>query len=465
MKVEQIYTSCLAQGSYYIESNGEAVVIDPLREVGTYISMAADRGAKIKYVFETHFHADFVSGHLTLAQQTGAEIVFGPTAKPNFNCLVAEDNQEFKVGDVTIKLLHTPGHTMESSSYLLIDENGKEVSLFSGDTLFLGDVGRPDLAQKSDLTQEDLAGMLFDSLRTRIMTLPDEVIVYPGHGAGSACGKNMSKETIGSIGYEKVNNYALRADMTKQEFIQEVTEGILPPPAYFPENVTLNKLGYNPENDSIDKANIALSVEEFKTKSTQAGVIILDVRSAADFVKGFIPNSIFIGIDGGFAPWVGTIIKQVATPILLVCDKGRLEEVATRLSRVGFDNVLGHLNGGVQVWEQDDLATISSISANAFDEIYQADNMIDIIDVRKETEYKNRHIISAVFNPLSDLENDKLNSTAENFVHCAGGYRSVIACSLLKREGIHNVTNIEGGFGAIKKTDLPLSEEVCPSTL
>jgi len=465
MKVEQIYTSCLAQGSYYIESNGEAVVIDPLREVGTYISMAADRGAKIKYVFETHFHADFVSGHLTLAQQTGAEIVFGPTAKPNFNCLVAEDNQEFKVGDVTIKLLHTPGHTMESSSYLLIDENGKEVSLFSGDTLFLGDVGRPDLAQKSDLTQEDLAGMLFDSLRTRIMTLPDEVIVYPGHGAGSACGKNMSKETIGSIGYEKVNNYALRADMTKKEFIQEVTDGILPPPAYFPENVTLNKLGYNPENDSIDKANIALSVEEFKTKSTQAGVIILDVRSAADFVKGFIPNSIFIGIDGGFAPWVGTIIKQVATPILLVCDKGRLEEVATRLSRVGFDNVLGHLNGGVQVWEQDDLATISSISANAFDEIYQADNVIDIIDVRKEAEYKNRHIISAVFNPLSDLENDKLNSTAENFVHCAGGYRSVIACSLLKREGIHNVTNIEGGFGAIKKTDLPLSEEVCPSTL
>ena len=465
MKVEQIYTSCLAQGSYYIESNGEAVVIDPLREVGTYISMAADRGAKIKYVFETHFHADFVSGHLTLAQQTGAEIVFGPTATANFECLVAEDNQEFKVGDVTIKLLHTPGHTMESSSYLLIDENGKEASLFSGDTLFLGDVGRPDLAQKSDLTQEDLAGMLFDSLRTRIMTLPDEVIVYPGHGAGSACGKNMSKETIGSIGYEKVNNYALRADMTKQEFIQEVTEGILPPPAYFPENVTLNKLGYNPENESIDKANIALSVEEFKTKSTQAGVIILDVRSAADFVKGFIPNSIFIGIDGGFAPWVGTIIKQVATPILLVCDKGRLEEVATRLSRVGFDNVLGHLNGGVQVWEQDDLATISSISANAFDEIYQADNMIDIIDVRKETEYKNRHIISAVFNPLSDLENDQLNSIAENFVHCAGGYRSVIACSLLKREGIHNVTNIEGGFGAIKKTDLPLSEEVCPSTL
>ena len=464
MKVEQIYTNCLAQGSYYIESKGEAVVIDPLREVEIYISMANERGAKIKYVFETHFHADFVSGHLTLAKQTGAEIVFGPTAKTNFNCLVAEDNQEFKVGSVTIKLLHTPGHTLESSSYLLINENGKIVSLFSGDTLFLGDVGRPDLAQKSDLSQEDLAGMLFDSLRTRIMTLPDEVIVYPGHGAGSACGKNMSKETIGSIGYEKLNNYALRSDMTKQEFIQEVTEGILPPPAYFPENVSLNKHGYNAENDSIDKANIALSVEEFKTKSTQSGVVILDVRSAADFVKGFIPNSIFIGLDGGFAPWVGTIIKQVATPILLVCDKVRLEEVATRLSRVGFDNVLGHLNGGVQVWEQDDLATISSISANAFDEIYKTDNMIDIIDVRKESEYKNRHIISAVFNPLSDLENEKLNSIAENFVHCAGGYRSVIACSLLKRAGIHNVTNIEGGFGAIKKTDIPLTVEVCPST-
>ena len=465
MKVEQIYTACLSQGSYYIESNGDAVVIDPLREVGTYISMAAKSGAKIKYVFETHFHADFVSGHLTLAQQTGAKIVFGPTAKPNFNCLVAEDNQEFKVGDVIIRLLHTPGHTMESSSYLLIDENGKEVSLFSGDTLFLGDVGRPDLAQKSDLTKEDLAGMLFDSLRNRIMILADEVIVYPGHGAGSACGKNMSKETIGTIGYEKENNYALRADMTKQEFIEEVTEGILPPPAYFPENVTLNKIGYKPENESIDKANIALSIEEFKIKSKQEDVIILDVRSAADFVKSFIPNSIFIGIDGGFAPWVGTIIKQVETPILLVCDKARLEEVATRLSRVGFDNILGHLNGGIQVWEQDDLETISSISANTFDKIYQADNVIDIIDVRKEVEYKNRHILSAVLNPLSDLHNDKLSSTAENFVHCAGGYRSVIACSLFKRQGIHNVTNIEGGFDAIKKTELPLSKEVCSSTL
>ena len=465
MKVDQIYTSCLAQGSYYIESNGEAAVIDPLREVGVYMDMTSERGAKIKYVFETHFHADFVSGHLTLAKQTGAEIVFGPTANTSFNCLVAEDNQEFKVGNITIKLLHTPGHTMESSSYLLLDENRKEIAVFSGDTLFLGDVGRPDLAQKSTLTQEDLAGILFDSLRNKIMTLPDEVIVYPGHGAGSACGKNMSKETVGSIGHEKATNYALRADMTKQEFVQEVTDGILPPPAYFPENVRLNKQGYNPENDNIAKANISLSVEKFKVKSAQEGVIVLDVRSATDFVKGYIPNSIFIGIDGGFAPWVGTIIKQVETPILLVCDKDRLEEVATRLSRVGFDNILGHLSGGVETWEQDDLETMNSISADAFNTIFQRDNQIDIIDVRKEAEYKNRHIVSAVLNSLSNLENDKLNASAENFVHCAGGYRSVIACSLLKREGIHNVTNIEGGFGAIKNTAINLSDEVCPSTL
>ena len=406
-----------------------------------------------------------MSGHLTLAQQTGAEIVFGPTATTNFECLVAEDNQKFKVGDVTIKLLHTPGHTMESSSYLLIDERGVDKALFSGDTLFLGDVGRPDLAQKSDLTEKDLAGILFDSLRTKIMTLPDEVIVYPGHGAGSACGKNMSKETVGSIGYEKVNNYALRADMTKKEFVQEVTEGIFPPPAYFPENVRLNKQGYNPENDNVSKANISLTVEEFKVKSEEKNVIILDVRSATDFVNGFILNSIFIGIDGGFAPWVGAIIKKVDTPILLVCDKNRLEEVAIRLSRVGFDNILGHLSGGIDSWKEDDLQTISSISANIFNDIYQEDNTINIVDVRKEVEYKSRHIVSAVLNPLSDLENDKLNTTAENFVHCAGGYRSVIACSLLKRDGIHNITNIEGGFGVIKKTKLPLSVEVCPSTL
>ncbi len=469
MKVEQLYTGCLSQGAYYIESNGEAAVIDPLREVGTYISMAAKRGAKIKYVFETHFHADFVSGHLTLAQQTGATIVFGPTANTNFESLVAEDDQEFKVGNVTIKLLHTPGHTMESSSYLLLDENGKEVALFSGDTLFLGDVGRPDLAQKSTMTLEDLAGILYDSLRNKIMTLPDDVVVYPGHGAGSACGKNMSKETIGSIGHEKATNYALRADMTKQEFVQEVTEGILPPPAYFPDNVRLNKQGYNPENDNIAKANISLSVEEFKAKSVLEGVIVLDVRDAADFVNGFIPNSIFIGIDGDFAPWVGTIIKKVETPILLVCDKDRLEEVAIRLSRVGFDNVLGHLSGGVDAWEQNtgELHIINSISPNKFESIYSENIEIRVVDVRKSSEYLSEHMMGAVNTPLSILDEDssKIIMGNENYIHCAGGYRSVIACSILMKNGKSNITNIEGGFGAMKELNINFSDFVCPSTL
>ena len=467
MKVEQIYTSCLAQGSYYIESNGEAAVIDPLREVGAYSNMAAERGAKIKYIFETHFHADFVSGHLTLAEKTGATIVFGPTANTDFECLVGEDNQEFKIGNITIKLLHTPGHTMESSSYLLMDENRKQVAVFSGDTLFLGDVGRPDLAQNASLTQKDLAGILFESLRNKIMTLPDDVIVYPGHGAGSACGKSMSKETVGSIGHEKATNYALRSDMTKQEFVQEVTDGMLAPPVYFSENVRLNKQGYSTVNKNIEKANISFSAEDFKAKSLEKGVVILDVRSPANFVKGFIPNSIFIGIDGGFAPWVGTIIKHVETPILLVCESDRLQEVAIRLSRVGFDNVLGHLKGGVSSWKKDDLATISSISSEEFNAIYQANNQIDIVDVRKETEYQTRHIIDAKLAPLSMLEihGSKFVNDKQNYVHCAGGYRSVIACSLLKRAGIHNTINIEGGFDAIKKTAINLSVEDCSPTL
>ena len=459
MKIEQIYTSCLAQGAYYIESNGEAAVIDPLREVEDYIYMASNRGANIKYIFETHFHADFVSGHLTLAEKTGGTIVFGPTANTDFECLIGEDNQEFKIGNITIKLLHTPGHTMESSCYLLMDENREKVSVFSGDTLFLGDVGRPDLAQNTSITQEDLAGILFESLRNKIMTLPDAVIVYPGHGAGSACGKSMSKETVGSIGHEKATNYALRSDMTKQEFIQEVTDGMLAPPVYFSENVRLNKQGYAIVNKNIEKANISLSAEDFKAKSLEEGVVILDVRSAENFVKGFIPNSIFIGIDGGFAPWVGTIIKHIETPILLVCEIDRLEEVAIRLSRVGFDNILGHLKAGISSWEKDDLATISSISAEKFNEIYQANNQIDIVDVRKETEYQQSHIIDSKLAPLSMLEMHQsiFVNEKQNYVHCAGGYRSVIACSLLKRAGINNITNIEGGFQAIKKTTVSLS--------
>lgn len=469
MKVQQIYTGCLAQGAYYIESNGEAAVIDPLREVGAYIEMAKERGAKIKYIFETHFHADFVSGHLTLAKQTDADIIFGPTAKTDFDCIIGEDNQEFKIGNVTIKLLHTPGHTMESSSYLLIDENGKDVSLFSGDTLFLGDVGRPDLAQKSNITEKDLAGILFDSLRNKIMTLSDDVVVYPGHGAGSACGKSMSKETIGSIGYEKQNNYALRADMTKEEFVKELTDGLMPPPSYFPENVMLNKKGYDDIDHVIERSESPFSVQEFKEALTKAAVVILDVRYQSEFVKGFIPNSIFIGIDGGFAPWVGTIIKNTKTPILLVVDKDRLNETITRLARVGFDNVIGYLEGGINSWikEGEVIDSINSISPNQFENIIEKNKSSHVVDVRKESEFLSQHMINAKLAPLSDLSNhiDKFISTSENYVHCAGGYRSVIACSILKQKGISNVTNVEGGFGAMKKLNINLTEFVCPTTL
>ncbi len=470
MKIEQVYTECLAQGAYYIESNGEAAVIDPLREVGNYIDMAEQRGAKIKYVFETHFHADFVSGHLTLAEQTGASIVFGPTAAPEFDCLVAEDNQEFKIGDITIKLLHTPGHTMESASYLLIDENGKETALFSGDTLFLGDVGRPDLAQKAaNMTQDELAGILFDSLRNKVMTLADDVIVYPGHGAGSACGKNMSKETVGTIGNEKATNYALRTDMTKAEFVKEVTDGLMTPPAYFPDNVRLNKQGYADVAQVIARGSKGLSIAEFKTQLEEENTIILDVRATANFVKGFVPNSIFIGIDGGFAPWVGAILKDVNLPIVLVCEEDRLEETINRLSRVGFDNVLGYLKGGVAAWESagNALETIASISSNEFAAFHAKDSALKIVDVRKESEYQSEHVIDAALAPLSQLEahTTAFSADKENFVHCAGGYRSVIACSLLKKSGIHNLINVEGGFGAIKETAIPTSEYVCPSTL
>jgi len=467
MKVEQIYTNCLAQGAYYIESNGKAAVIDPLREVGTYIEMAAERGAKIKYVFETHFHADFVSGHLSLAKQTEAKIVFGPTAKTDFEAVIAKDNQVFEIGNITIKVLHTPGHTMESSCYLLRDENGEDKAIFSGDTLFLGDVGRPDLAQKSDITEQDLAGILFDSLRTKILPLADDIIVYPGHGAGSACGKNMSKETVGTIGHEKLTNYALRADMTKQEFIKELIDGILPPPAYFSENVRLNIQGTSSVDMIIEKAIKQLSLADFKEFSSKKNTIILDVRHQKDFVKGFIPNSIFIGIDGGFAPWVGAIIKAVETPILLLCDKDRLQETAIRLSRVGFDNILGHLQGGINAWDVNDLHTMKSVTAEKFASIYKKDNSIHIVDVRKSSEFNSQHISGAELAPLSslDMQHDKLTKSKVNFLHCAAGYRSVIAGSLLIKKGINNVINVEGGFGAIEETAIPLSDFICPTDL
>ncbi|MEO9532211.1 MAG: MBL fold metallo-hydrolase [Crocinitomicaceae bacterium] len=468
MKVEQLYTGCLAQGAYYIESNGEAAIIDPLRTVDGYIRMADERGAKIKYIFETHFHADFVSGHVTLAKETGAPIIYGPTANTDFEATIAEDGQEFKLGNVTIKLLHTPGHTMESSCYLLIDENGKDHALFSGDTLFLGDVGRPDLAQKAaSMTQEDLAGILFDSLRNKVMTLADEVIVYPGHGAGSACGKNMSSETVGSIGHEKATNYALRADMTKEEFVKELTDGLMAPPAYFPLNVKMNKEGYDDFDQVLNRAEKALSVEAFEAAANETGAVLLDTRHQSVFSKGFIPKSTFIGIDGGFAPWVGALIKDVKQPILLIAEEDRREEVITRLSRVGFDNVIGYLEGGFEAWKAagKEVDSFDSISAEDLAKI-QTEDQVKICDVRKPGEYAAEHIDGACTAPLDDLNNylEKFDADKTNYVHCLGGYRSVIAISILKARGIHNVVDVLGGFKAIEKADFKLTDFVCPTT-
>ena len=468
MEVKQLYTGCLAQGAYYIESNGEAAIIDPLREVQGYMDMAAERGAKIKYVFETHFHADFVSGHLTLSKATCAPIVYGPTAKPDFEAIIAEDGQLFELGNVKIKALHTPGHTMESTTYLLIDENGKDHAIFSGDTLFLGDVGRPDLAQKAaNMTQDELAGILYESLRNKIMTLPDDVIVYPGHGAGSACGKNMSKETVGSIGHEKANNYALRADMSKEEFVKEVTDGLATPPAYFPLNVQMNKQGYEDIEEVLERGDNGLSPDAFEAAANETGAIVLDVRHQKDFSKGFIPRSIFIGIDGGFAPWVGALIKDVKQPILLVVDENRLEEVITRLSRVGFDNVIGYLKGGFEAWKSADkqIDTVHHVTAEQLAEKYKEEK-VSVVDVRKPSEYEAEHVDGAVTAPL-DFLNDHLTDFTEDkthYVHCLGGYRSVIAISILKSRGIHNVVDVLGGFRALQETELPMTDYVCPTT-
>jgi glyoxylase-like metal-dependent hydrolase (beta-lactamase superfamily II)/rhodanese-related sulfurtransferase len=469
MKIEQIYTGCLAQGAYYIESKGEVAIIDPLREVQPYIDMAKASDASIKYILETHFHADFVSGHVTLSKKTGAPIVYGPNANPDFECTVAEDGQELKLGDVTIKVLHTPGHTMESTTYLLLDENGKEHAIFSGDTLFLGDVGRPDLAQKAaSMTQEELAGTLYDSLRNKIMTLPDDVIVYPGHGAGSACGKNMSKETVGSIGHEKANNYALRADMSKEEFVKEVTDGLTPPPQYFPLNVMLNKQGYEDIDVVMEKGQQGMSPEAFEVAANETGAVVLDVRHQFDFAAGHVPRSIFIGIHGGFAPWVGALIADVKQPILLITPEGKLEETITRLSRVGFDNILGYLEGGFEAWKAagKEVDTIETISAEDFATLSKTEKL-KVIDVRKPGEYASEHMEDAISAPLSFL-NDHLaefDGDQKNYVHCAGGYRSIIANSILKSRGIHNVVDVLGGFNAMKKTDISVTDYVCPSTL
>ncbi len=469
MEVKQLYTGCLAQGAYYIESNGEVAIIDPLREVQQYVDMAEGRKAKIKYILETHFHADFVSGHVTLSKMTGAPIIYGPNANPSFDAIIAKDGQEFKLGDVTIRVLHTPGHTMESTTYLLLDEKGNEHAIFSGDTLFLGDVGRPDLAQKAaHMTQEQLAGTLFDSLRSKIMTLPDETIVYPGHGAGSACGKNMSKETIGSIGDQKKTNYALRADMTKEEFVKEVTDGLMAPPAYFPLNVKLNKEGYKDIKEVLEKGDTAMNPEAFELAANGTGAIVLDVRDPQSFAHGHIPRSISIGIDGSFAPWVGALVKDIEQPILLVADEARIEEVITRLSRVGFDNIFGFLKGGVDAWKAagKEIDTVESIKAVEFAKRIAAHEG-PVFDVRKSSEYLSEHVLDAENTPLDEL-NDHLAEFPSNgtfFIHCAGGYRSMIAASILKARGIHNLVDVMGGFGAIKHTDAKVSDYVCPTTL
>jgi glyoxylase-like metal-dependent hydrolase (beta-lactamase superfamily II)/rhodanese-related sulfurtransferase len=468
MKIEQIYTGCLAQGAYYIESNGEAAIIDPLREVDPYIKTAKENGAKIKYIFETHFHADFVSGHLTLSKETGAPIVYGPTAEPSFDAIIAEDGQEFQLGNITIVALHTPGHTMESTTFLLRDEQGKDYAIFSGDTLFLGDVGRPDLAQKAaHMTQEELAGTLFDSLRTKIMPLADDVIVYPAHGAGSACGKNMMKETVDTLGNQKKMNYALRADMTRDEFIKEVTDGLLPPPQYFPLNVKMNKEGYEDIDKILERGTQALTPEAFEVAANETGAIVLDVRHQDDFAKGHVPRSIFIGLDGSFAPWVGALVADVKQPILLVTPEGREEETITRLSRVGFDHTLGYLKGGIDAWKAagKEVDTVESVSAEELKK--RIENGVPVYDVRKETEFQAEHVENAHLTPL-DYINDHLSEFPEKetfYVHCAGGYRSMIASSILKSRGIHNLVDVAGGFADIKKAGIPVTDYVCPTTL
>ena len=467
MRVEQIYTGCLAQGAYYIESAGEAVIIDPLREVGPYLEKARRNKATIRYVLETHFHADFVSGHLDLAAKSGARIVYGPTAKPSFDAYIAHDGEELKVGEVTIKVLHTPGHTLESTTYLLRDEQGKDYAIFSGDTLFLGDVGRPDLAQKAaHLSQEDLAGMLFDSLRTKLIPLADDVIVYPAHGAGSACGKHMMKETVDTLGNQRKINYALRADMTRDEFIREVTDGLLPPPAYFPENVKLNKEGYESIDAVMQKGTRALTAEEFDLAANETGALVLDTRSPQDFAKGYIPNAINIGIDGSFAPWVGALVPGVTQPLLIVADSGREEEIVMRLARVGYDNTLGYLQGSFAAWQAagKDVETIESISASEFEKRFQA-NALAVFDVRKPGEFEAEHVACAVNAPL-DFLNDHLASIPKEgdvYLHCAGGYRSMVAASILKARGWNNIIDVDGGFKAIAATSVPRTTFTCSS--
>ena len=468
MKIEQIYTGCLAQGAYYIESKGEAAIIDPLRETQPYIDRLTKDGVTLKYIFETHFHADFVSGHLDLSQKTSAPIVYGPTANPEFEAIIAKNNQIFEIGNIKIKVLHTPGHTLESTTYLLIDEKGKETAIFSGDTLFLGDVGRPDLAQKAaNMTQEDLAGMLYDSLYNKIIPLADDITVYPAHGAGSACGKNMMKETVDTLGNQKKINYALNQP-SKEAFIKAVTDGLLPPPAYFGMNVALNKKGYESFDNVLSQGMTALSVEDFENTAEQSGALILDTRANGDFAKGFIPQSINIGISGDFAPWVGAMIVDVKQPILLVTEVGMEEEAVTRLSRVGFDNVLGHLKGGFTSWQEagKEIDTVNRITATEFASQIEGKEVM-IIDVRKESEYAAEHIENAYSKPLAYINDwvKDIDPKKTFYLHCAGGYRSMIAASILQARGYRNFLEIEGGFKAITETQVPKTNFVCQSKI
>jgi hydroxyacylglutathione hydrolase len=470
MKVEQIYTGCLAHAAYYIESKGEAAVFDPLREVQPYIDRALKDNAKIKYVFETHFHADFVSGHLDLKAKAGAQIVFGPGAKPAYEALIAEDGQVFTVGDYKVKTIHTPGHTMESTTYLLIDETGKEHGIITGDTLFIGDVGRPDLAQHvvADLTQDKLARHLFHSLREKIMPLSDDLIVYPNHGAGSACGKMMSRETTDTLGHQKKTNYALRPDMTEDEFVKELLTGLTTPPGYFPKNVLMNIKGYQSLDKVIEKGRKPLDAVEFELTANTTRALVLDTRNPEDYAKGFIPNSISIGLNGNFAMWVGELIKDINQEILLVTDEGKEEESMIRLSRVGYDNTIGYLKGGFNTWKKagKEVDFVNRVSAAEFKK-NRYNKHIKLFDVRKKSEYDSEHVIGAVNIPLNEI-NEHLTEFPKDrpfILHCAGGYRSMIAASILKQRGFGNFADVEGGFAAIAAAGVPKTDYVCPTTL
>ena len=463
MIVKQIYTGCLFQGAYYIESNGEAAVIDPLREVSQYIELAESSNSKIKYIFETHFHADFISGHLTLSRKTRAPIIFGPNAKPKFECIIAKDNEEFRIGKITITAIHTPGHTLESTCYLLKDENKNEYCLFTGDTLFLGDVGRPDLAQKSqEISKEKLAGILFDSVNNKIMPLPNDILIYPAHGAGSACGKNMMKETVDTLGNQKIVNYALNGSLLKNEFINELTKDLPDPPVYFPSNVKLNQEGYDDFELVLNNSLIPLDVKKFKELMNIKNVVVLDVRNQNEFKQGYVPGSIFIGLNGSFAPWVGSIIKDINTKLLLISEKDKEQEAIIRLSRVGFDNCLGFLDGGFDVWKNSDnqFDSVDSISAKDLNKIISS---ISLIDVRKNGERNNGYLNESVNIPLDDFKDDilEIDKMDKHFIHCAGGYRSMIAASLLKRNGFKSIIDVSGGFAAIRKENFNILEKTC----